>query len=480
MRGASIRWRLALWFSGVLAGVLVVFSIGVYLLMQRVLQNRTSESLLIQARVIEDQIMRSSDRWPIRDRLERQYARHPIFDIQVTDAGGRVWMRGERIRERPLPPPSRPAVKGRDVFDNFQVAGAGRFRMVSRLTTDSKAPLLLQVATSLKENEREQGELLAILLLLGPLALGCTLGSGYVLARQALAPVEKMAAAADEITATRLDRRLEVPNHDDELGRLARTLNGMISRLERSFEEVRRFTADAAHELRTPLAILRNEAEVALRIPRDSEQYRDCLENMLEEIDHLSRLSDVLLFLFREDAGLGAQNGAVLDLEAIVREVADDIRVVASEQKQELIVDAALPCYVLGNAEQIRRLLLNLLDNALKFTPAGGRIGIRLEKPKGEVKVVVSDRGIGIAAEHLPRIFDRFYRVDSARSRRTGGDGLGLAICKSIAEAHQGTIEVTSQPGTGTQVTLTLPEAIARRPSVTELAATVTNGVIYP
>jgi heavy metal sensor kinase len=298
-----------------------------------------------------------------------------------------------------------------------------------------------------------------------------------LLARQALAPVERMAATADEITATQLDRRLHVPNPDDELGRLARTLNGMIARLERSFEEVRRFTADAAHELRTPLAILRNEAEVALRIPRESEQYRDCLENMLEEIDHLSRLSEVLLFLFREDAGLGAHTGDVLSLDQIVREVADDIRVVAAEQNQELVVDASSPCNVLGNAEQLRRLLFHLLDNAIKFTPAGGSIGIRVERQKGQARVIVWDAGIGIAPEHLPRVFDRFYRVDSARSRRTGGDGLGLSICKSIAETHQGCIELVSQPGKGTQVTLTLPETTRSSPRVPELEALAVPGV---
>ena len=196
-----------------------------------------------------------------------------------------------------------------EVFDNFTVAGLGRFRMVSRLDPTATAfRCSFRLPRRWQENDKQLGELMTILLLLGPLAVGCTLGGGYLLARQALAPVERMAATADEITATQLDRRLHAPNPDDELGRLARTLNGMIARLERSFEEVRRFTADAAHELRTPLAILRNEAEVALRIPRESEQYRDCLENMLEEIDHLSRLSEALLFLFREDAGLGAQH----------------------------------------------------------------------------------------------------------------------------------------------------------------------------
>jgi len=477
MKRLSIRWRLTLWYSAVLAGVLAVFGISVYLLMQRGLQIRTSESLSIQMTVIEDQLSRSQGRWGLRDRLERQYARHPAFDIEVSDVDGTIWMRGDRIRDRGLPPPSKLPGAGREVFDNFTVAGLGRFRMVSRLSDRYSVPLVVQVATSLEENDKQLGELMAILLLLGPLAVGCTLGGGYLLARQALAPVERMAATADEITATQLDRRLHEPNPDDELGRLARTLNGMIARLERSFEEVRRFTADAAHELRTPLAILRNEAEVALRIPRESEQYRDCLENMLEEIDHLSRLSEVLLFLFRADAGLGAHTGDVLSLDRIVREVADDIRVVAAEQNQELMVDASSPCNVLGNAEQLRRLLFNLLDNAIKFTPAGGSIGIRVERQKGQARVIVSDAGIGIAPEHLPRIFDRFYRVDSARSRRTGGNGLGLSICKSIAEAHQGFIEVVSQPGKGTQVTLTLPETTRSSPRVSELEALAVPGV---
>ena len=169
--------------------------------------------------------------------------------------------------------------------------------------------------------------------------------------------------------------------------------------------------------------------------------------------------------------------GDVLDIGQVVRAVAVDIRVVAAEQNLELNVDAISPCHVKGNAEQLRRLLFNLLDNAIKFTPAGGRIVIRVERQKGQARVIVSDTGIGIAAEHLPRIFDRFYRVDSARSRRTGGNGLGLSVCKSIAEAHQGSIEVISQPGKGTQVTVALPETTRSSPRITVLEALSVPGV---
>ncbi|WP_165225703.1 HAMP domain-containing sensor histidine kinase [Aquisphaera insulae] len=297
----------------------------------------------------------------------------------------------------------------------------------------------------------------AMILVGGLLTIVGALGCGIMLARQVLAPVQRIVATADEITASQLDRRIEVANPDDEIGRLADTFNGMIERLERSFQEVRRFTADAAHELRTPLAILRNEAEVALRVPRDSDQYRDCLEDMLEEIDHLSRLTEALLILFRGDAGLGSNRREPVEIDAVIEEIADHVRVVASEREQTLTVEANAPCRVVGNPEQLRRLLFNLLDNAIKFTPAGGTIEVRAGAADGQVRLVVADTGIGIAPEHLPRVFDRFYRVDSARSRRTGGIGLGLAICRSIVGSHHGTITLESALGQGTTVTVNLP-----------------------
>ncbi|MBV8487731.1 MAG: heavy metal sensor histidine kinase [Planctomycetaceae bacterium] len=476
MNRLSIRWRMSLWYSAVLAGILAIFGMSVYLLMQRGLQNRTNKSLAVQMAVLEDQLTRLRQSSEIREWLQRQYVRHPGVEVQVTAADGSILLRGSPMGNAGLPPKASTDGK-RDIFDNFSVAELGRFRMLSRRIKGPDGPLLVQVACSLEENDKQLGELLAILLLVGLPAVACSLGGSYVLARQALAPVERMAATADEITARRLDRRLDAPNPNDELGRLAKTLNGMIGRLERSFEEVRRFTADAAHELRTPLAILRNEAEVALRVPRDSEQYRDCLEDMLEEIDHLSRLSDALLFLFREDAGLGALARDPVDLQEIVRQITDHMRVVAAEKHQELSVDAPSPCWAMGNAEQLRRLLFNLLENAIKFTPDGGRIDVRVESRKEQACIAVCDSGAGIAPEHLPRIFDRFYRVDSARSRRTGGNGLGLSISKSIVEAHHGTIEVKSQPDAGTQVTVTLPAMTSPPPRAPKPEALSTHEV---
>jgi heavy metal sensor kinase len=472
----SIRWKLTLWYGAVLAIALGVFGTGVYILSRRELQHRTTRSLGIQLDVIENQVRETSDLKLVHDRIERQYAKHPAYDVQIGTLDGGILLRTDRIRARGLPAVRKTPNPGNVIFEEFTVPRIGHFRMASRIVSAGGTPLLIQVASSLSENERELGELIVILLAAGALAVACTLGGGYILARKALAPVDRMAAAADEITANRLDRRLQVPNANDELGRLARTLNGMIARLQRSFEEVRRFTADAAHELRTPLAILRNEAEVALRVPRDSEAYRTSLEEILEEIEHLSKLSEALLFLFREDAGLGIQTREPIALDELARELAEHMRVVAAEQNQELVLEAARPCYVLGNTEQLRRLLFNLLDNAIKFTPAGGTIKISVDLLKDQARVIVSDTGVGISSEHLSHIFDRLYRVDSARSRRTEGTGLGLSICRSIAEAHQGQLILESRPGQGTRVTLTLP-CLAKPPAhMPDFQAVTTHG----
>ncbi|QEH34462.1 Sensor kinase CusS [Aquisphaera giovannonii] len=457
MTRLSLRWRLTLWYGTVLASMVAALGGVVYLLMKRELLNRTDWTLAAHAGMVQEQLAGVRSRDELAGRLSPQLLRHPAFDLRVIDAAGAELGRSDPFQDRGLPTPSPWPEPGQDVYESVRTPGRRRARVLSRVLDSGAGPALLQVAVPLDRSDRQLAELMLLLLLGGPLAVGSALGCGYLLARQALAPVDRMVATADEITATRLDRRIEVANPDDELGRLARTLNGMIGRLERSFEEVRRFTADAAHELRTPLAILRNEAEVALRVPRDSEQYRDCLENMLEEIDHLARLSEALLLLFRGDAGLGANRREPLEIHSVVEEIAEHIRVVATDHQQDLAVEACSPCRVTGNPEQLRRLVFNLLDNAVKFTPAGGRIEVRVGGAGGRVQIVVSDTGIGIAPEHLPRVFDRFYRVDSARSRRTGGNGLGLSICRSIVEAHQGTIELASEPGRGTVVTVNLP-----------------------
>jgi heavy metal sensor kinase len=465
MKRPSIRRRLTLWYGAVLTAVLVAFGVTVYLMMRHELLARLDAGLERELNEVEEEVEEAKDPGRLRERLERSFPRDEGFVLQVRRPDGRpvfALVPAGAAVELPLPrvPGSLHHLDYESVplgFEDLTPGTRGRWRLAGRLVPGPDGPLVLQAAGSLEANDRELAELLAVLLLAGPLALAAALAGGYLLARQALAPVDRMVAAAERITAARLDERLEVPNPDDELGRLARTLNGMMARLERSFDEIRRFTADAAHELRTPLSVLQTAAEVALRHPRDPEHYRRVLEDMLEEVERLARLAEQLLFLCREDAGLVARADERLHLDDLARDVVEHLAVVAREKGQTLTLEARAACPVQGDPEQLRRLLYNLVNNAIKFTPEGGSVAIACGPEDGHASVLVRDTGIGIPAEHLPHVFDRFYRVDPARARDLGGTGLGLAISRAIVEAHGGRIRVTSTEGRGTTFHVALP-----------------------
>jgi heavy metal sensor kinase len=245
---------------------------------------------------------------------------------------------------------------------------------------------------------------------------------------------------------------------DDELGRLSRTINAMIARLERSFAEIRRFTADASHELRTPLTAIRAEAEVALGRRLTEAEHQALLGSILEECERLTRLIDQLLALAREDAGARTGGRTEVDLADLVDGVVDTMRPLADAKGVRLLRGGKDSPRVQGDGGRLRQVFSNLLDNAIKYTPEGGTVEVRVGRRDRSAVVTVRDTGIGIPAEHLPRVFDRFYRVDKARTRAEGGTGLGLSIARSIVAAHGGRIELESAPGRGTACTVTLPE----------------------
>jgi heavy metal sensor kinase len=469
MSRLSIRWKLTLWYGTVLSAVLALFGASIYLMMRHVLLTRTGTGMGMESAEVEEEVARARDRATLGQWLERRFARHPGYDIQVRVPHGEVLFRSDRVRTEGLPSPIAWPDAAHPSLESLH-RSAGHTRLLSRLVPGPDGPLLLQVAAPLASDDHELGELLAVMLLAGPLALAGALGGGYLLARRALAPVERMAFEADQISVNRLDWRLEIANPNDELGRLGATLNRMIARLERSFEETRRFTADAAHELRTPLAVMRNVAEVALRTPRDSEHYREVLADVLEEVERVTRLAEQLLFLCREDAGIIPPLAEEIRLDNVVRETAEHMSVVAQAKGVALELGALESCLVRGDSDLLRRLLFNLLDNAIKFTPTGGMIRAGLAQSNGSAVVEVADTGSGIAPDHLPRVFERFYRVDPARGQDGEGAGLGLAICRAIAEAHGGHLAIESELGRGTRVTATIPALeftmdVPRRPS---------------
>jgi two-component system heavy metal sensor histidine kinase CusS len=459
----TIRIRMTLWYGLVLATVIAVFGASVYLLMARQLRGRLDAGLAQELSALMEEVEEAKNPSRLQERLRRRFSAHELYDSQVTNSDGTVIFKSERLRAESLPSPPVPTPFKRLDFESVPLGSKdltlgrlGRIRVASELVPGPDSTVVIQAVTSLASDEHELSELLMILLLAGPFSLASALVGGYLLAKKALAPVERMAKAAGEITAKRLGIRLEVPSPSDELGRLATTLNDMIARLEHSFEEIRRFTADAAHELRTPLAVLRSEAEVALRMPRDAGEYRRVIETMLEEVLRLSRLAEQLLSLCREDAGLVPRVREPVRLDDVLRDVAEHMRAVAKARGLSLDAGQIAPCRVLGDGDQLRRLLFNVVDNAIKFTPEGS-VTLRGEFGEGRVRVVVSDTGVGIASGNLPHVFERFYRVDPARGREVEGTGLGLSIGRSIAEAHGGELRIESTLGVGTNVSLVLP-----------------------
>jgi heavy metal sensor kinase len=303
-----------------------------------------------------------------------------------------------------------------------------------------------------------------ILLLTAPLCLGCASLAGYWISARALAPVSDLTRAARTFGAASLEQRLNVPSSGDEIQELAVTLNGMLARIEDAFRHVTQFTADASHELRTPLALIRTTAEVALLRPSgNAESYRDALHRILREAERNTTLLDNLLRLARADSDTRALSLRPLNLGRKIKQACERVELLAREKQIVLRVEADPAdesLTVAGDADHLLRLILILLDNAIKYTPAGGCVTVSATASGGLVTLEVRDTGIGISTHDLPKIFDRFYRADGTRTKGSGA-GLGLAIAQWIVEAHHASIGVTSLPGAGATFRIAFPACTA-------------------
>lgn len=298
--------------------------------------------------------------------------------------------------------------------------------------------------------------LLNTLLILTPGALLLACLAGWTMTRMRLRPISKIAEAARRIGARELNQKIEIYQGRDEIGRLVEAFNEMLRRLNETFAALRRFTDDASHELRTPISIMKGEVEVALKRSRSPEEYQQVLKSMVEEIEFMSKIVEGLWILSRGECG-----GLMLELEPIsldglLSEVCEEAKMLARGKSLSVSLGTMEEVTVKGDKRLVKQLLYNLVDNAIKYTPVGGRITLSLEKTPPSALILIEDTGIGIPEESLPRIFDRFYRVDKVKAREIGGSGLGLSICKWITEAHGGTIEVSSRLGHGTKVSVRL------------------------
>jgi len=340
--------------------------------------------------------------------------------------------------------------------ETIRSASSSAFRARSARVQLDGLPVLLRVARPEEPLLDELYEFLVAAALGLPAAVGLACLGGYFLAGRALAPVGKMAARARTITAERLSERLPIENSHDELGRLGTVFNDTLARLERSFDSLRRFTADAAHELRTPLTALRSVGEVALGESSTSVA-PETVGSMLEEVDRLSTLVDALLMLSRAEGGHVAVRAERFELRELACDAAEYLDVLATERGQRITVGGAEAAWVRADRQIVRQAVLNVLDNAIKHSPHGTGIRIVVGRAADEAVLEIIDEGPGIPSEHRERVFERFYRIDTARSRETGGAGLGLSISQWAIRANGGSIEVDDATSNGTCLRIRLP-----------------------
>ena len=442
-RPPSVRARLTLWHAGVLTLIVCVFSAAILLFVEARLYAGLDAQLSREVATI-GKIYRDEP-----DELRDLAPDWGITLFQVDDGG--VPRQSEAWEREGL---SRALQTGGSTSPLSWTGLDGRRYRVHSVSESSYRVTAAVDETSLQDTLWT----LAVILAMGiPFAAGLAIAGGYFLAGRVLSPVGAMAQNAREITAESLAKRLPVENAQDEFGQLATVFNDTLSRLQDAFERLRRFTADASHELRTPLTAMRSVGEVALQHTLDGVAYRDVIGSMLEEVDRLARLVESLLILTRADSGKVRLAAEALDLGELAGHVIDQLRVLADEKQQELTLRAPIRVRATGDAALIRHALMNLIHNAIKYTPNGGTITVEVNGMGGRAMIEVRDTGPGIPAAHRDRIFDRFYRVDPGRSREEGGVGLGLAIARWAIEANGGHIELATDGTNGSLFRVILP-----------------------
>jgi heavy metal sensor kinase len=463
LKRLSIGLRLTFWYLGIFAIAQLIFGVGMWYILRDNLRDVADSGLAGQVedvrRFLEAQHADATVD-EIRGSVTEEYSAEAGGDyLQIMDSDGNWIYRSSAFSKLPLAgiPPS---LVHKRIRTDARI-GKEPFRVMTQRIDVHGHAYTVQTASTNREEVETLERFQRYLLMFAPLLLLAAGLVGYLLSRRALAPVDALTRTARTITGHTISSRLQQFHTGDELQRLSDTLNEMLDRIETAFTRVTEFTADASHELRTPISLIRTEAELALRRSRSPDEYCEALRHILLEAERTTSLIEELLALARADSGQQSLEIQPLDLRSELQEVASGWRAVAGVrglQFSERIREAELR--VLGDAVALRRVVNILLDNAFKFTPVpGGVVTLCAEERDGRALISVRDNGMGIAEEHHARIFERFYRVDKARSRELAGAGLGLSIAQWIVEHHQGKIRVESVPGAGSIFWVELPLA---------------------
>jgi len=464
-RFRSLRAVLAFWYSSVLIVAYLVFGVTVYQYLRWEGGRAIERGLRAEVTWISDWVATGvrSDRIPavladlpqgIRDQIRRHLdEKGDNYAVLIQSPDGKEFYRaGNRAV---LAAPKHPSVAGAMVLASIDGGVGGTYRVASL----ARETFEIHVAVPEEHIRRVLANTRAIMWLLAPLVLMVGTAGGWHLARSALRPIDQVIAIAERRTAQNMGERMPERDVDDELGRLIRTLNHTADRVTASFEQIKHFSWNVAHELKTPLTILRGEAELALAGPQTPEEAQRLSTTYLEETVRLSGIVDDLLTLAQADAGRAHVERKPVRVEDLIEDLRDDAAILGAEKNLRVELLENAPATIHGDAARLRRLFRSLIANAVRYTDSGGTVRIRSRCLGGGVRISIEDTGIGIPPESLPLIFDRFYRADPARSRDRGGSGLGLSLARWIAESHGGTISAESTVGRGSTFIVTLPLA---------------------
>jgi heavy metal sensor kinase len=473
MNTRSLSFRLVAWYASLLTVVFVLLGAIMYFDLSRFLENNLRETEARRAQQIADSVLsqihaKGADQaaYEIKDRYEPEV--NDRF-IRVTRADGSVLYASGTPKDqsfdpsqvRALAPPSQ-----KESARKVHLANGGTLLIAAlNYTSPDREPFLIEVGEPLDPVSTMLGHLFVQLSFGLPVALLAAIMGGYFLVHRALRPVEQIGYKAEQITQHNLSERLPVARTGDEVERLSISLNHMIGRLEDAVQNSKRFVADASHELRTPLTVLRGELENLAQDARIDKAARDTLGSMLEEVERLTEIVEGLVALSRLDAGEAKREWVQFDLAELAATTADQMSLLAEDKGISVQCDSKQGVLVQGDHARLKQVVVNLLDNAIKYTPNGGSIQLNVTRQNGHAILDVTDSGIGIPPDAVPHVFDRFFRVDKARSRDVGGAGLGLSIVKSVCTAHGAEVQVESELGKGSHFRVKLP--LARAPGST-------------
>jgi heavy metal sensor kinase len=434
----------------ILLASLTLFGAGIWLVVSHSLRASLDQTLCEQAKGVTTVLQSEPDPDHLREELIEYASATPGGNLmEVRDAQGKQIITSKTVSTERSDSASAYGV---------QVRPSGQYRTFTTAVSVNGGEYRVLVATPMDATEATLSRVRMLLLWSAPIVLLLASLGGYWISRRALAPVDEITRAARVIGIRNLSQRLAVPTSGDEIQRLSETWNGMLARLDSAVKRLSQFTADASHELRTPIALIRTTAELTLRRERSPETYREALRQVLLESERTTRLVEDLLLLARADAGLPSLPLERLELIPLVRDVCQQGQILAGARQLEISAEIPdEPVFVEANDPALRRMLLLLLDNAMKYTPSGGHITLSVDPGPGGATVAVRDTGIGIPETALPHVFERFYRVDESRNRDAGGAGLGLSIAKWIAERHHASLEAESVVGQGSVFRIRFP-----------------------